>query len=68
MEFQAVSNALSKLTPDQRQVIVLRYLEGWELEDISSSLDKPIGAVKALQHRALGSLRRLLGKDEVMVL
>jgi len=68
MEFQAVSNALSKLTTDQRQVIVLRYLEGWDFVDISSALEKPIGAVKALQHRALGSLRRLLMKDEVMSL
>jgi RNA polymerase sigma-70 factor (ECF subfamily) len=68
LEFQSVCNALSKLTSDQRQVIVLRYLEGWEFVDISSALNKPIGAVKALQHRALNSLKRLLMKDEVMAI
>jgi RNA polymerase sigma-70 factor (ECF subfamily) len=67
LEGQEVRFALSKLTPAQRQVIVLRYLEGWEIAEISSALDKPIGAVKALQHRALNSMRRLLGKEEVMV-
>lgn len=59
--------ALSKLTPDQRQVIVLRYLEDWEYPDISRALDKPVGAVKALQHRGLNALRRHLLKEEAML-
>jgi RNA polymerase sigma-70 factor (ECF subfamily) len=63
-ERRQVRQALSKLTSDQRQVIVLRYLEEWELADIAQAMDKPIGAVKALQHRALNSLRRLLAETE----
>lgn len=60
MERQQVRDALAKLTPDQRQVIVLKYLEGCDNEEISRALNKPVGAVKSLQHRALESLRRLL--------
>ncbi len=56
--------ALALLTPDQRQVIVLRYLEDWELESIANTLNKPIGAVKALQHRALEALRRIMSRYE----
>ncbi len=56
--------ALALLTPDQRQVIVLRYLEDWEIEAIAMALGKPIGAVKALQHRALEALRRILSRYE----
>lgn len=52
--------ALAKLTPEQRQVVVLKYLEDWNTEQIAQALDKPVGAVKSLQHRALESLRRLL--------
>ncbi len=52
------------LTPEQRQVISLKYLEDWTNEEIARSLNKPVGAVKSLQHRALGSLRRLLLKEE----
>lgn len=59
--------ALSKLTPDQRQVIVLRFLEDWEYPDISRALGKPVGAVKALQHRGLNALRRHLLKEEAMI-
>lgn len=61
---QAVRAALFHLTPDQRQVILLRYVEGWELEEIARALQKPIGAVKALQHRAVARLRRLLTSTE----
>ena len=55
-----VQGALRSLTPEQRQVVVLKYLEGWENEAIALSLEKPVGAVKSLQHRALEALRRML--------
>lgn len=57
---QAVREALFRLTPDQRQVILLRYVEGWDLEEVARAVQKPVGAVKALQHRAVARLRRLL--------
>ncbi len=52
--------ALVRLTPDQRQVIVLKFLEGWENEKVAAIIEKPVGAVKALQHRAVESLHRML--------
>lgn len=55
--------ALAQLTPEQRQVIALKYLEELENEDVARILEKPVGAVKSLQHRALASLKRLLTKD-----
>lgn len=61
---QTVRAALLRLTPDQRQVILLRYVEGWELEEIARTLRKPVGAIKALQHRAIARLRRLLTAPE----
>ena len=64
MERQQLRAALTLLTPDQRQVIVLKYLEDWENEAIARTLNKPIGAVKSLQHRALESLRRILNRYE----
>ena len=58
-----VRRALAMLTPEQRQVIVLKFLEEWENEEIAQVLGKPVGAIKALQHRALNTLRRLLARD-----
>ena len=55
-----VRAALRLLTPEQQQVIVLRFLEEWSLKEVAEALGKPVGAVKALQHRALAALRRIL--------
>jgi RNA polymerase sigma-70 factor (ECF subfamily) len=41
-------------------VVVLRFLEGWENDEVSAALHKPVSAVKALQHRALMALRKML--------
>ena len=59
-----VRTALHKLTEDQQQVVALKFLEGWENEEIAHALHKPIGAVKSLQHRALAQLQKIL-LDEV---
>jgi len=64
LERQQVRAALMRLTSDQREVIMLKYLEGWNNEAIAQAVSKPIGAVKSLQHRALQSLRRILNKSE----
>jgi RNA polymerase sigma-70 factor (ECF subfamily) len=63
-EQQQVRLALRSLTPDQRQVITLRFIEGWENEEVASALQKPVGTIRALQFRALNSLRRLLPREE----
>lgn len=52
--------ALLHLTPKQRSVIVLRFLEGMDHDEIAHILSMPVGAVKALQHRALAAMRRNL--------
>lgn len=56
-----VRRALRLITPEQRQVIVLRFLEGWTTQEIAQVMEKSIGAVKAQQHRGLAALERILG-------
>ncbi len=66
MEFQQkrIRRALAQLKAEQRQVVVLRYLEEWDMEDIAHVLEKPVGAVRAVLHRAVVKLRSLLhGED-----
>jgi len=57
--------ALRQLTPGQQEVIILRYLQGLDHQEISRIMDKSIGAVKSQQHRGLASLERILlgGKE-----
>jgi RNA polymerase sigma-70 factor (ECF subfamily) len=63
-EADFVRRALKLLSPEQRQVIVLRFLEGWTSQEIAQAMDKTLGAVKALQHRGVTALQRILLKDE----
>jgi RNA polymerase sigma-70 factor (ECF subfamily) len=57
-------DALLQLTPDQRQVIMLVFIEGWRKDEVAAAVGKQVGAVKALQHRALKSLRSKLTFSE----
>lgn len=51
---------LACLTPDQRDVLVLRIFGDLPLEQVATILGKRQGAVKALQRRGLDALRRHL--------
>jgi RNA polymerase sigma-70 factor (ECF subfamily) len=64
MEQEQVRVALMRLTADQRQVIVLHYLQGFSNEQVAAALEKTLGAVKSLQHRALAALKRMMDEQE----
>ena len=57
---QDLREAISELTPDQQQVIVLRFGEGRKLREIGRLMGKSEGAIKVLQYRAMKRLRKLL--------
>lgn len=65
-EEAGLRKALRHLTPDQQQVIALKFFEEWENEEIAYAMRKPVGAVKSLQHRALASLQRILLNEELV--
>jgi RNA polymerase sigma-70 factor (ECF subfamily) len=49
---------LDRLTPDQRNVLLLRVVGDLTIRQAAQVLGKPPGAVKALQRRALAALQR----------
>ena len=53
-----IKAGLARLTPEQRQVIVLRFLEGKSLAETAAIVNRNEDAVKKLQARGLASLRR----------
>lgn len=56
----AVEEILSTLSPDQRAVLMLRYVHQFSSEETAAIIGKPEGTVRVLQHRALRTLRRTL--------
>jgi RNA polymerase sigma-70 factor (ECF subfamily) len=62
---QRVRWVLDRLTPDQRDVLVLRLLGDLTIEQVGEVLGKRPGAVKSLQARGLEELRRQISRGAV---
>lgn len=58
VESTEVYAAISRLSPDQRDVIFLRLIAGMSVKEVAAAVGKKPGAVKALQVRGLAALRR----------
>lgn len=56
---EALQRAIRRLTAAQRQVILLRFIEGYSTEEVAAIMEKGEGAIRTLQHRALASLQRI---------
>ncbi len=57
---EEIFNKLQLLNEQQREVLVLRFIEELSISETAQTMQKSEGAVKALQHRALASLRRYI--------
>ncbi len=57
-----LKQALLQLTDEQQEIITLKFIEGFGNDEIAEMLGKSVGAIRALQFRALGSLRQLLSE------
>ncbi|MFO7280364.1 MAG: RNA polymerase sigma factor [Thermoanaerobacterales bacterium] len=67
LSHESVRELLGVLSPDQRDVVLLRVVADLSVEEVARLLGKREGAVKALQHRALASLRRHLENQVALV-
>ena len=55
-----VREAVLKLRAEQRQVIMLRFVEEMDYREVAAVIGKSVPAVRVIQHRALGNLRKLM--------
>ena len=59
----ALVEALASLSAEQREVVVLRFVADLPLEVVARITGRKVGAVKALQHRALENLARAVSRE-----
>jgi RNA polymerase sigma-70 factor (ECF subfamily) len=64
-QHEELAQAITALTDEQRDVILLRFLEGLSINDVAEVLNKTPGAVKGLQHRALRALSEAMGRPSL---
>ena len=60
----AVRKAMRQLTPLQQEILVLRYVEGFDTKTISRLVGKRDGTVRGIEFRALNALRALIPSRE----
>jgi RNA polymerase sigma factor (sigma-70 family) len=65
LEVERVMSAIRQLSPDQQDVLVLRFVAGLSLAEVAQIVDKRLPAVKALQRRGLASLHRKISPQGV---
>ena len=59
-----IHQALQRLSPEHRAVLVMKDMEGMKYEEIAEILQVPIGTIRSRLHRARLELRELLEKHE----
>jgi DNA-directed RNA polymerase specialized sigma24 family protein len=68
LEGTDVMAAFQRLSPDQREVLLLSMVAGLTASEVATALGKTVGQVKALRHRGLaglaGALSHLAGQEE----
>ena len=58
-----VRDAMARLAPDERQIVLLSVLEGYTMREIAGMLGLPQGTVSSKLHRTLKKLRQMLGDN-----
>jgi RNA polymerase sigma-70 factor, ECF subfamily len=59
---ESMLELIDKLSPEQQQVLTLKFVFNFPNADVAKILDKTEGAIKSLQHRALASLQKQLAQ------
>ena len=60
---ERVRQAILRLGNEQRQVIILRFVEDLDYREVASIIGKSVAAVRVIQHRALCALRKQMRLD-----
>lgn len=63
LEQRDLLKVIDVLSPNQRQVIVMKFIEDMDNREIAETMGKSTGAIRILQMRALETLRKTLGSE-----
>ena len=63
IQMERVNEAMQKLTPEQREVVRLRFFGGLSSREVGAMLSKSDGAVREMQRAAIEKLRGLLTSE-----
>ncbi len=59
-----IQNALNRLSPEHRAVLIMKDIEGQKYETMAEILEVPVGTIRSRLHRARIELREILQSEE----
>jgi len=65
LDAERLRSAIRSLTDEQAEVLSLRFFEGYSISEVANMMEKTDGAIKALQYRAVATLRHILEKEHL---
>jgi RNA polymerase sigma-70 factor (ECF subfamily) len=65
VDLERARQALRMLAADQQEVLILRFVEELDLQEVAEIMGRNVGAIKSLQFRAISTLRQILGESNV---
>lgn len=63
MEVERIREAILQLGEEQRQVILLRFVEDLDYREVAEIVGKSVAAVRVIQHRALNAIRKQVQQE-----
>ncbi|MDD4761433.1 MAG: RNA polymerase sigma factor [Candidatus Pacebacteria bacterium] len=63
MELEKIRNAMTKITEEQQDVLIMRFIEDLPIKEVAVTLNKSIGAIKLIQFRAINKLKKILKEE-----
>jgi RNA polymerase sigma-70 factor (ECF subfamily) len=63
LENRRLMSAVNQLGEEQRECVLLRFIQGFSVSETATVMGKNDGAIKALQHRAIRKLAELVGDE-----
>jgi RNA polymerase sigma-70 factor, ECF subfamily len=60
LQNQSVYKAITQLSPDQRDVITMRFIQGMDVSEVAAAMGKKEGTIRTLQFRGLKTLQKVL--------
>lgn len=64
---EEIKKVLQRLSAEQQDVIVMRFIEDLSHREIAAALNKSEGAVRLIQHRAIQNLKELLNENGTII-
>jgi RNA polymerase sigma factor (sigma-70 family) len=60
IESVKIREAINRLKGDKQKVVLMHFIDGFSYKEISDILHKTEGAIRVIQHRALGELKNII--------